>query len=110
MFLLWVLAMIIYIIAKVVVRFMEKLPKNVMKIFIKIKEYFEWSGIIRTWITSYIEVLLAAGLQVWHISFGSVYKGFSTTLAIIICLVSVLFPVMGFIRIKQAEKDRAKRM
>jgi len=103
MLLIWILVAFCYLLITVLHNFTRKKLKFIQSL----KQSFEWSALLRTWVSTYFEIIIASilGLRVPH--FGSFLRGFSTILSFIFFLLSILFPFGIFYKVKSMQKSPA---
>ena len=105
MLLTWFLVLVGYIVSKLVLRFLRNMPKLLNTAASKTVEIFEWSGVIRTLITSYIQLSLAAFLQMRVLSFDRKLYGISSLCGAAFTAFAFLFPPLTIFLIRKLSKS-----
>jgi len=85
------------------VKFCRRLPSLLNSLFDKIARFLFWSGILRAWITTYMELCIPAFLQLRSFSTRDTLRVFSSILAIIVAIASALFPYICYRIIKKMQ-------
>jgi len=96
MLLTWFLVIVGYIASKLFIRFTRNMPKLLGMAASKTVEIFEWSGVLRTLITSYTQLSMASLLQLRVLSFETELYGVSSGSGIAFIAFTFLFPLMLF--------------
>ena len=92
------LILIFYLLIKLLSNFSKKIHQRLNGVIAMLKQSFEWSGLLRLWITCYLELSFGAILQVSSLNFGSGIRAFSSVLALLVLTLNLL--LLGFIFIK----------
>lgn len=106
MLLLWAVTFLIYAIALLGKYLIKGKSKIVSSVLQKIVSWFEWSGVFRALMTSYIDVAQAAFLQVRVTNFDSTLFSVSSALGIIFAVFIVIFPVSVAMLIRNFSKNQ----
>ena len=94
MILIWLLILIGYLIAQVLTSMKHCLSKPIARRAVKMKEFFEWSGFLRTWTSTYFEFMFASNLQVKVMRFDDAVLIGSSFSGLIVLILNVAFPLM----------------
>lgn len=90
----------LYLVSKGAKKWLRRLPNSLRLFTNKTVGWFEWSGILRSLITSYTDMAQAIFLQMKVLTFYSTVFMLSSVLAFVALGVVILFPVMIFFIIK----------
>jgi len=93
MLLTWFLVLFGYIVSKFFLRFTRNMPKLLNTAAAKTVEIFEWSGVLRTFITSYTQLSMAAFLQIRVMDFKNDLFGVSSVSGLAFTVFAFLFPL-----------------
>jgi len=105
MLLMWFLVIVGYIASKLFLKFTRNMPKLLGTIAAKTVEIFEWSGVIRTLITSYTQISMTALLQIKVLNFDSKLFGVSSVTGVGFALFTFAFPPAMILLIRKYSKS-----
>jgi len=91
----------LYLISKIMKKWVRKLPASIRFSTNKTVEWFEWSGILRSLITSYTDIAQAVFLQLKVLTFYSTVFTVSSVLTFLTLGFIVIFPVLIFLIIRK---------
>jgi len=99
--LLVALAFGIYLISKACRKWIRRLPNSIRLLTNKTVGWFEWSGILRSLITSYTDMAQAVFLQMKVLAFYSTVFTLSAILAFLALGFIIIFPILIFLIIRR---------
>jgi len=92
MLLTWFLVIVGYVVSKIFIKFTRNMPKILASSAAKTVEIFEWSGVIRTLITSYTQLSMTSFLQIRVLNFDNKLYGVSSVTGIGFMAFAFVFP------------------
>ena len=108
MIFVWISAILLIGLIFICLRYIKALPDVIKDKLKQFKKQIVWSGVLRVWITTYLELCLASFLQLRVVSFGSVSKALSSLLGIVLFLLSLGLPVYIFLKIYKNRNNLEK--
>ena len=96
MLLIWVVVILLYLVAKLFVVYTRNMPRFWSALCYKVVGYIEWSGALRTIITSYTQINMAVLLQLRTLNFNNTLFSLSSGFAIVFLLLSIICPIVVF--------------
>ena len=110
MLLIWGIALISYGLAYLMLRYLRRLPSQILKLLSWIRENFEWSGAIRTWITSYMDLSISAFLQLQYLYFDTKIHTISSIVGILVTVLNIAFPFIVYKKVKNHQNNPQELM
>jgi len=110
MVLLWVFFVLVYLVSKLAVLFARKKNSVLNQFFRRSVEQFEWSGMIRMWTSTYLELLFAGLLQIRVINFSDGFYILSSVFAIGFTLANFALPFLSLTLIKKKIKGSSNNL
>jgi len=101
----WFLVLVGYLASKLFLKFTRNMPKILNIAALKIVEIFEWSGVLRTLITSYTQLSMAAFLQIRVLNFDRKLYGVSSLSGIAFTIFAFIFPPAMIFMIRKFSKS-----
>lgn len=96
MLLLWGLNLMIFSVSYLILRYTRNMPPLLTKGCSKTVNIFMWSGTVRTFITSFMEISIASFLQMRVLTFSSGLFSASSISGILFCIFSLSLPMVAF--------------
>jgi len=81
------------------------LVKN-KKLLDSVINFYEWSGLLRMWLSSYLELMFATLLQLFVFYVESIFYAFSSCCAVLVLLANLGLPIWSFWILKNTQKTR----
>src|SRR5688500_11376520 len=78
MLFIWISSIGVYFSAKILLCFKRALPQRIAQIAVFARDFYEWSGILRLFTSTYFELFLAAILQIRVLNFGHAFLAISS--------------------------------
>lgn len=75
---------------------MRCFPKKLKSLGALVIKDFEWSGILRVWTSSFLELTIASILQITLLSSETPLKTFSSILGVVVFLLNLMLPINLF--------------
>jgi len=97
MFLLILVNLLIYAACKILFQFQNRLPSLMKGLIIKGINYYEWSVLIRIWISAYFELTMASLLQIMTLNFTTPIFAVSSITSLLTFLMNMALPVMSYL-------------
>ena len=104
MLLTWFLVLVGYLVSKFILKFTRNMPRILIRAAFKTVKIFEWSGVIRTFMTSYTQLTLAAFLQIRVLNFDRKLYGVSSLTGITFTIFAFAFPPVLILLIHKFSK------
>lgn len=104
MLLTWFLVLVGFLASKFILKFTRNMPRLLNRAAFKMVKMFEWSGVIRTFMTSYTQLSLAAFLQIRVLNFDRQLYGVSSLTGIAFALFAFVFPPVLILLIHRFSK------
>lgn len=105
MLLLWGLNILTFGASYLFLRYTRNMPRTLTKFCTKTVNVFMWSGTMRTFITSFMEISIASFLQLGVLTFESSLTAISSICGILFGLFSVLLPVFAYKIVRKFDSD-----
>jgi len=90
-----------YIISKIAMKWLRKLPTSARMLTNKTVGWFEWSGLLKSAVASYTDMVQAVFLQLRVLTYGLKVFGLSSVLAFVTLGFSAAFPILTFFIIRK---------
>lgn len=76
------------------VKYSRNIPKLFRRAFRKLRSSYEWSGLLRTWIASYMDLCICGFVQIYSLKFDSATRTISSIIAIIVVGLNLILPYL----------------
>jgi len=93
---LWLAALLGYLLIKLGKFFNRKFPKKITSFLRQTEQNFEWSIILRIWITTFMELAISSFLQLRSMDIHSFWQFISVILGVLGTTLSFAFPILVY--------------